>query len=108
MNDEQVKKAAELLIKGAKMLNFSCPQCNNPIFQQKDDRMICISCNQHVIREDEVEIEPLHQEKKISNSLVDPIQSKIDLLGEQLISEQDPHKILEIAELISKLKKLND
>ena len=46
---EDAKKMADLLRTGHKMLNLSCPICNNPIFQNKDGVSFCAICNREVI-----------------------------------------------------------
>ena len=51
---EDSKKMADLLRKGHKMLNLSCPICNNPIFQNKDGVSFCAICNREVIMADSV------------------------------------------------------
>lgn len=58
---EDAKKMADLLRTGHKMLNLSCPICNNPIFQNKDGVSFCAICNREVIMADSV----LDKEKKI-------------------------------------------
>ena len=40
---------ANLLRSGYKMLNKSCPVCNNPIFKDKKEKMFCPICNREVI-----------------------------------------------------------
>ncbi len=49
---EDAKKMADLLKTGHKMLNLSCPVCNNPIFQNKDGVSFCAICNREVIMAD--------------------------------------------------------
>ncbi len=49
---EDAKKMADLLRSGHKMLNLSCPICNNPIFQNKDGVSFCAICNREVIMAD--------------------------------------------------------
>jgi uncharacterized Zn finger protein (UPF0148 family) len=51
---EDAKKMADLLRTGHKMLNISCPICNNPIFQNKDGVSFCTICNREVIMADSV------------------------------------------------------
>ena len=51
---EDAKKMADLLRTGHKMLNLSCPICNNPIFQNKDGVSFCVICNREVIMADSV------------------------------------------------------
>lgn len=51
---EDAKKMADLLRTGHKMLNLSCPICNNPIFQNKDGVSFCAICNREVIMAESV------------------------------------------------------
>lgn len=61
---EDAKKMADLLRTGHKMLNLSCPICNNPIFQNKDGVSFCAICNREVIMADSV-LDKNIKEKKI-------------------------------------------
>lgn len=49
MNNDNVKKMADLLRSGNKMLNKSCPECNSPIFQNKEGELFCPTCNRKVV-----------------------------------------------------------
>lgn len=40
---------ADLLRSGYTMLNIACPVCNNPIFQNKDKKKFCPTCNREVL-----------------------------------------------------------
>ncbi len=40
---------AELLRSGHTMLNEACPECNNPIFRDKEGNLLCPSCNKKVV-----------------------------------------------------------
>lgn len=103
-DDEKTKKAAELLLQGATMLQISCPQCNDPIYRKRDGQMFCVNCQSLIVFERDAKIEEKQQSKRIETN--DPIQSKIDKLAAQLDQEQDPDKIVEIAETIKKLQNL--
>jgi UPF0148 protein len=48
MSDISMKKMAELLRKGARMLGDSCPECNTPLFQLKSEEIICPVCQKPV------------------------------------------------------------
>lgn len=41
--DKKISEAVELLLKGAKMLSYHCPDCMLPVFQQ-DERIFCPHC----------------------------------------------------------------
>ncbi len=43
MEDKKISEAAELLYKGAKMLQFHCEDCGLPLFQH-EGKVICASC----------------------------------------------------------------
>ena len=40
---------ADLLRSGYTMLNIACPVCNNPIFQNKEKKKFCPTCNREVL-----------------------------------------------------------
>ena len=52
---EDAKIMADLLKTGHKMLNLSCPLCNNPIFQKKNGTAFCAICKREVLLIDTLE-----------------------------------------------------
>ena len=79
MDKNNIERMAELLRSGNTMLNYSCPECNSPVFKKKSGELFCPSCNREVIlvgnnfegqnRETQVEknkkqIDPLNYEKE--------------------------------------------
>jgi len=64
---EDAKKMADLLRTGHKMLNLSCPICNNPIFQNKDGVSFCAICNREVIMADSVSDKNIEEKETILN-----------------------------------------
>ena len=64
---EDAKKMADLLRTGHKMLNLSCPICNNPIFQNKDGVSFCAICNREVIMADSVSDKSIEDKETILN-----------------------------------------
>jgi len=64
---EDAKKMADLLRTGHKMLNLSCPICNNPIFQNKDGVSFCAICNREVIMADSVLEKKIEEKETILN-----------------------------------------
>ena len=62
--DKKISEAVELLLKGAKMLSYHCPDCMLPVFQQ-DERIFCPHCRRDfkVVEEKNVRrIVPLDEE----------------------------------------------
>ncbi|RLI64604.1 MAG: hypothetical protein DRO88_06865 [Promethearchaeia archaeon] len=49
MSEKSVKKMANLLRKGATMLDKYCPQCNGILFRLQNNDLFCPNCNQKVI-----------------------------------------------------------
>ena len=64
---EDAKKMADLLRTGHKMLNLSCPICNNPIFQNRDGVSFCAICNREVIMADGVSDKNIEEKETILN-----------------------------------------
>jgi len=46
---DDIKEMANLLRAGYTMLNMSCPECNNPIFRNKEGELFCPTCKRKVI-----------------------------------------------------------
>ncbi|MEJ2277436.1 MAG: Sjogren's syndrome/scleroderma autoantigen 1 family protein [Candidatus Lokiarchaeota archaeon] len=119
---ENTKKMADLLRKGNKMLNRSCPQCNNPLFENKNGKIFCPSCNREVvIVESQDEYQKIKESKSsIKNSNInDDIDSqsifrnirlillkKIELLANDLKDEDQLENIERYVNLIDKLNEL--
>ncbi|MFO7966246.1 MAG: autoantigen p27 domain-containing protein [Archaeoglobaceae archaeon] len=54
MEDKKISDISKLLIRGAKMLSYHCPECNVPLFQE-GDTMFCPSCQKEAVTEQEGE-----------------------------------------------------
>ncbi|TXT64783.1 MAG: hypothetical protein BAJALOKI1v1_520009 [Promethearchaeota archaeon] len=77
MDKKNIDRMAELLRSGNTMLNYSCPECNSPIFKKKSGEMFCPSCNREVLlvendfeREpkDNQEVKREHKNKRVNQS----------------------------------------
>ena len=68
MKDDPIKKAADLLLKGERMLEISCPVCNDPIYQLKDKSMFCVTCDKKVVREEDMDISIADNTRENKNS----------------------------------------
>ncbi len=64
---EDAEKMADLLRSGHKMLNLSCPICNNPIFQNKDGVSFCAICNREVIVANNISDKNVEEKETILN-----------------------------------------
>ncbi|MBY9002898.1 MAG: hypothetical protein KGD73_02905 [Candidatus Lokiarchaeota archaeon] len=112
---------ANLLRSGYKMLNLSCPICNNPIFKKKNGEMFCPVCDRPVILDDNELNESMKSDKNLENEnnvfgrLFDDNKTLINLkkiifLKIQEISEiiKTENQILNIEVYINLLQKLLD
>ncbi len=78
---EDAKKMADLLRTGHKMLNLSCPICNNPIFQNKEGVSFCAICNRAVIMADSVSDKNIEENETILNKDTKQVNIPIVLIS---------------------------
>jgi len=113
-SDEAIKRAAELLLKGATMLNKVCPKCKTPLYKYKG-RIICPTCEiEYVIVDNKGEIREKEKENVIKkemarkrkteeiryNEVTETLEMKLQELTEKLEKSQEPKEIEEIARAI--------
>jgi len=106
-SDDNIKKMGALLREGAKMLDYSCPECNNLLFQLKNGKILCPTCNREVIfkTDENINIESdksLTQDKRIS-SLSDIILIEIEKYTKILNTSFQLSQVKEILDIIEKL-----
>lgn len=96
---QDTKKMASLLRSGHKMLNLSCPVCNNPIFKKKNGEMFCPICDRPVILNDKLLNESIKSDKKSKNENIDlgRVIDNVTLINLKKIISL---KIQEISEII--------
>ena len=100
---EVATRGAELLLKGAKMVNIACPKCSFPLYKKKDGPLYCCNCERRIVLEQNTILPSPSSSNNIS-----PIQKKIEQLGEKLLYETDPIQIIEISKLIAELEKIQN
>jgi uncharacterized Zn finger protein (UPF0148 family) len=113
---EDAKVMADLLKSGYRMLNLSCPICNNPIFQKKNGTAFCPICNRKVLLVDhpknseEEETKPnLIDNTKINDvkDILMPILiNKLQFIAQKLEKESQLAVISEYLEATSKILSL--
>ena len=100
---EDSKKMADLLRSGYTMLNLACPECNNPLFRNKNKEIFCPVCNKRVlikkndtiqnntIKNGTIEDKELIKNNQKSNikinSLKEILEEKIDWISQKLKDE---------------------
>ncbi len=108
MNDDLIKKMANLLLSKAKMLEIHCPTCKIPLFE-KDGKIFCPSCNYVFNQETKVEEQrEKHVEKEVVVSLepLDVLTMKEKELFEKLKREKNLKRIILILKALKLIKEL--
>lgn len=92
-----IKKMAELLRGGAKMLSLTCPECGSILFKINDD-IICPKCNKKVVVVKE------SQETETISILLDQVEKtvfdKIAAIEKRFREENDPQEIEKLSKLL--------
>ena len=103
---EYMKRMADALRSGAKMLADVCPVCSSPLFEIKG-QIWCLKCNKRVIRvSSEEEIEEAFTGITL-NELVKTLTTKIEEVNIALKRAADPKEVKELIKtLIGLLKAL--
>jgi UPF0148 protein len=103
---EYMRRMADALRSGAKMLADVCPICSSPLFEIKG-QIWCLKCNKRVIRvSSEEEIEEAFTGITL-NELMKTLTTKIEEVNIALKRVADPKEVKELVKtLISLLKAL--
>ncbi|MEM1655481.1 MAG: Sjogren's syndrome/scleroderma autoantigen 1 family protein [Nitrososphaerota archaeon] len=103
---EYMRRMADALRSGAKMLADQCPVCNSPLFEIKG-QIWCLKCNKRVIRvSSEEEVEEAFTGITL-NELLKTLTTKMEEVNIALKRVADPREIKDLTEtLISLLKAL--
>lgn len=103
---KDIKQMSTLLLSGATMLADSCPDCNVPLFKQKD-RIFCSKCGRDAIfakSDNEIKtIEHSQSRKETQVILQDILIGKINFLAQKLASSETFEEIERIIELLDKI-----
>ncbi len=97
MSKELTKKAAEMLLRGATLVQDPCPYCKG-VRIIKDGHALCINCG----REAKEKNVPEKIEKSKKDQTIEKLEEKLKELTEELEHEKDHEKQQKI------LKSIND
>ena len=104
--ETNLSRMSNLLLSGATMLGEACPDCNVPLFKNKD-RIFCPQCERKAVyAKDDIEVRQIEQKQSLNDStsqLKDILIGKMNFLANQLASEDDPQQIMPILEMIEKM-----
>lgn len=121
VSDEAISRAAEILLKGAKMLSLHCPECKMPLFE-KDSKVFCVSCDKDydivevdgkkILKEKEVkEIPEKVKEKEVKvvktqlkqNSVLIAIENAVVKVAEMIVSSKNVDEICKLTDSLEKI-----
>jgi UPF0148 protein len=95
-----MKQMAELLRKGATMLNETCPECNTPLFKLRDGSLVCPMCNKPVVVVPaDADTDGMAQQGSIDQTLMNKIKEIQSLLEK----EKEPAKINALLDTLVRL-----
>ena len=97
---------ANLLRSGHKMLNLSCPVCNNPIFKKKNGEIFCPICDRPVILNNKLSNESIKSDKKLKNENNNDLNRVLDNKTLINLKKIISLKIQEISETIKTEKQI--
>jgi len=107
MSKELTKKAVDLLLSGATLLSEPCPYCSG-VRVMKDGNALCVNCGKEPKNEPNIE----NIKDSGSNSTLDILEKKLDILSRELEKELDHEKqqnilksINSLVEILEKMKK---
>ena len=98
MTEELTKKAAEMLLKGARLLSEPCPYCAGVRVMQ-EGQALCISCG----RQPEKKDIPIPTTSNDTSPLKKIFEKKLELLSKELEQEKDHEKQQNILKTINTL-----
>lgn len=92
---------ADLLRSGYTMLNLACPECNNPLFRNKNNETFCSICNKKIIFKKDINGQS--SSARITKSLIDN-KDGFDISSLQQIIEE---KITYISKILKDETQIN-
>lgn len=98
-NDAKIM--ADLLRSGYTMLNLACPECNNPLFRNKNNETFCSICNKKILFKKNINGQS--SSARISESLNDN-KNSLDISSLQQIIEE---KITYISNILKDETQIN-
>ena len=123
--DELVSSMAKQLLQGATMTGDSCPNCNTPLFRNKQGTLFCPKCERPVIIVDSLEEVPQEHsgdtahkplpstnqtgsltEQTVFTQLQKVLLSKIQIFTNTMASTSDPTKLRELLSVLEELHKV--
>jgi len=111
--EDTIRHMADLLKRGATLLNETCPECKTLLFRE-GDRIFCPNCDRRVvIVKDQEEITQIYRESTISD-VFDALFSKLREIIPEITKDKEHQRmglltyLKELLECMQLLTKLSD
>lgn len=105
---EGMKRMAQLLKDGAKMLDKNCPQCGSPLFQLKTGEIRCAKCDKRVVIVGENEPESPIVRTLLWEEVEGTLLAKLDYVNRRIQNEQDPEEIRRLVNTVAAILEVYD
>jgi UPF0148 protein len=100
---KRMRRMAELLKSGAKMLDLTCPQCGTPLFQLPSGEIYCANCDKRVIVLREGEREGAVVKPLLWEELEDTLLMKLKEMNARMRTEEDADELQRLVRLVFSL-----
>jgi len=100
---KRMRRMAELLKSGAKMLDMTCPQCGTPLFQLSSGEIWCANCDKRVVVIKEGEREGPVVKPLLWEELEDTLLLKLKEINARMRVEEDAEELQRLVRLVFSL-----
>ena len=100
---EVLRRMADMLRRGAVMLNLQCPACSSPLFRLRSGEIWCARCQKRVVVVEEGQDETVATSDILLGSLEQTLLRKLGELDKMMREEEDLSRLRELSSLLSGL-----
>jgi len=107
---KELQTMADLLKRGATLIDLSCPVCSSPLFKLKTGELWCAKCQKRVVIVKEGETQTEATKPILLSQLESTVLTKIQEIEKKLKEETDPAQMEKLtatmASLLDNLEKI--
>lgn len=101
--EQEIKRMAELLLKGATLTDLACPACASPLFRLKDGTLWCGKDEKRVIIAKQGERSSEPSENSSFNTLEATLTTKIKEIQEKIQRTESVDELQKLSNALSEL-----
>jgi len=102
-SEKKLKRMADLLRSGARMLPQFCPVCGSPLFEMPSGEIWCATCEKKVVIVKEGEAEAAAMKAVLWPSLEESILGKLKEIDLRIRDEEDPEELYRLGKILNTL-----